>query len=189
MKKMSFGVFMSALFVLTISPAQATLITYAYNGPNFNSFINNSVYTTSDKTTGFVTFDSSLLSLTGNGSIRSNSFGTNQFTAWAFEDGYNNFANDISSPYGFTIFVNFQNFMPNSWIIDATHGHTLLTDIFERGSTTRYHSTSYHQNSRAFANNNVGQPWSRVPEPATLSLIAGGFLLMGFAARRRQKNV
>ncbi|NOZ67173.1 MAG: PEP-CTERM sorting domain-containing protein [Alphaproteobacteria bacterium] len=162
---------------------------FNYDGVNYNRFINNSHFSTSDKTWGYILFDKSLLNATGTGSIVSNSFGRSDFTAWEFQDGFNVF-NNLVTTRSYTIQVSFTNFAPSSWFIDATHGHTFSADIFSRGDISSNSDTSYYRGSRAYATNNTGQRWSRVssvPEPEMLSLFIGGLGLMGFVVRRRKK--
>jgi hypothetical protein len=178
----------STATLLIAGQAQATQLTYTLTGPSFTNV--SGAFSTSDRITGSVSFDSSLLDVSGNGSIITSSSGVNPAITWQFQDGHNLFNNQITTS-GFTIAMGFSSGAAGSWNIDTTHGYT-TNDIWldsGRGSYESFFQGGYASSATALTASNWTRSVAAVPEPETYALLLAGLGLMGAAVRRRkQKN-
>ena len=184
----------AALIGLASARANATILTYTLQGPTFTSAA--APFTTAERITGFVSFDSSKLSGAGTGSIATSSTtGIDPGILWSFTDGHNLF-NNTNRTTNFPIQMSFNAFLVNLVNIDPTHGTTTSGDIFvESSGTTRLHYESYFLGSFATASpgsNNANWTLSQstpVPEPSGLLTLGGGLLGLGFIGRQRRRKV
>ncbi len=186
-----------AAALLGTQTASASTLSYNYTSPFFTE-VDGSVYSTADRITGSISFDSSALA-NGSGQIDVRSGESNAAQLlWAFTDGHVSFDQD-GTTWGWQMTFNLVDYQIMNWYMDTTYGGT-SEDIFSHGSIWDSYSSDWGNSStggdfvHGYVRLDLTQTswnfWnaadaSTVPEPTSIALV-GLALLAGSAASRRK---
>ena len=182
--------------LLLTSVSQATLLTYDYVGPNFDSPIPLPFpYEDGDHIEGFITIDDAFLDASGSGILNANKSGGVE--SWlielSFTDGVKTI-NDLSTLDNWSLRFKFSSLNLTEWsisLVNSTFSGILSDGIQLGNSVTILDSAAEGSGTAVIATADRDPPaWDRsiaVPEPTTLVLFTLGLAGLGWAQRRKRK--